>query len=92
MAILNIFSSLFANTARENYSHLTKGLCSNYLEGGGGVNLMGGDLKLNYGFWWWGGGGARCQFVKHRRGLQAILMFKWYIIYSSSTSSLLSDF
>ena len=43
MAILNIFSSIFANTATENYSHLTKGLCSNYLEGGGGVNLMGGD-------------------------------------------------
>ena len=45
--------------------------------------------------WFWvvgGGGGARCQFVKHRRGLQAILMFKWYIIYSSSTSSLLNDF
>ena len=57
MAILNIFSSIFANTATENYSHLTKGLCSNYLEGGvGGVNLMGGDLKLNYGFGWWGGG------------------------------------
>ena len=51
---------------------------------------MGGDLKLNYGFGWLGG--ARCQFVKHRRGLQAILMFKWYIIYSSSTSSLLNDF
>ena len=58
MAILNIFSSIFGNTATENYSHLTKGLCSNYLEGGGGVNLMGGgDLKLNYGFGWWGGGG-----------------------------------
>ena len=43
MAILNIFSSIFGNTATENYSHLTKGLCSNYLEGGGGgVNLMGG--------------------------------------------------
>ena len=35
MAILNIFSSIFAITATENYSHLTKGLCSNYLEGGG---------------------------------------------------------
>ena len=93
MAILNIFSSIFANTATENYSHLTKGLCSNYLEGGGGgCKSNGGDLKLNYGFRWWGGGGARCQFVKHRRGLQAILMFKWYIIYSSSTSSLLNDF
>ena len=91
MAILNIFSSIFANTATENYSHLTKGLCSNYLEGGGGCKSNGGDLKLNYGFGWLGGG-ARCQFVKHRRGLQAILMFKWYIIYSSSTSSLLNDF
>ena len=92
MAILNIFSSIFANTARENYSHLTKGLCNNYLEGGGGgCKSNGGDLKFNYGVGCWGGE-ARCQFVKHRRGLQAILMFKWYIIYSSSTSSLLNDF
>ena len=93
MAILNIFSSIFANTATENYSHLTKGLCSNYLEGGGGggVNLMGGP-KVKLWFWVVWGGGARCQFVKHRRGLQAILMFRWYIIYSSSTSSLLNDF
>ena len=91
MAILNIFSSIFGNTATENYSHLTKGLCSNYLEGGGGVNLMGGEPKVKLWFWVVGGG-ARCQFVKHRRGLQAILMFKWYIIYSSSTSSLLNDF
>ena len=86
MAILNIFSSIFANTATENYSHLTKGLCSNYLEGGGG------GCKSNGGDHLGGGGGARCQFVKRRRGLQAILMFKWYIIYSSSTSSLLNDF
>ena len=50
MAILNIFSSIFGNTATENYSHLTKGLCSNYLEGGGGgCKSNGGDLKLNYG-------------------------------------------
>ena len=57
MAILNIFSSISANTARENYSQLTEGLCNNYLGGrvgGGGVNLMG-DLKLNYGVGWWGG-------------------------------------
>ena len=56
MAILNIFSSIFGNTATENYSHLTKGLCSKYLEGGGGGGCKsnGGDLKLNYGF---GGGG-----------------------------------
>ena len=57
MAILNIFSSIFGNTATENYSHLTKGLCSNYLEGGGGgCKSNGGDLKLNYGFGWGGGG------------------------------------
>ena len=35
MAILNLFSSIFANTARENYSHLTKGLYNDYVEGGG---------------------------------------------------------
>ena len=35
MAILNLFSSIFANTARENYSHLTKGLCNDYVEGEG---------------------------------------------------------
>ena len=64
MAILNIFSSLFANTARENYSHLTKGLCNNYLEGGGGVILMGGP-KVKLWCWVVGGGGGRCQFVKH---------------------------
>ena len=56
MAILNIFSSIFANTARENYSHLTKGLCNNYLEGGGGVNLMGGGPKVKLWCWVVGGG------------------------------------
>ena len=50
MAILNIFSSIFANTATENYSHLTKGLCSNYLEGGGGCKSNGGGP-----LGWWGG-------------------------------------
>ena len=55
MAILNIFSSIFANTARENYSHLTEGLCNNYLEGGG-VNLMGGGPKVKLWCWVVGGG------------------------------------
>ena len=54
--MLNIFSSIFANTARENYSHLTKGLCNNYLEGGGGVNLMGGGPKVKLWCWVVGGG------------------------------------
>jgi len=90
MAILNIFSSIFANTARANYSHLAKGLCNIYLgEGGGGVNLMGGPkVKL----WCWVVGGLDVNLLNIEGGLQAILMFKWYIIYSSSTSSLLNDF
>ena len=57
MAILNIFSSIFANTARENYSHLTKGLCNNYLEGGGGGVILMGGPKVKLWCWVVGGGG-----------------------------------
>ena len=50
--------------------------------GGGGVlNLMGrAKVKLGCRV---REGGARCQFFKHRGGLQVILIFKWYIIYSN---------
>ena len=41
-----------------------------------------GGPKLSYGVGC-GRGGARCQFFKHRGGLQVILIFKWYIIYSN---------
>ena len=50
--------------------------------GGGVLNLMG-RAKVKLWCRVWEGGGARCQFFKHRGGLQVILIFKWYIIYSN---------
>ena len=92
MAILNIFSSISANTARENYSQLTEGLCNNYLEergGGGGCKYNGGPkVKL----WCWVVGGLDVNLLNTEGGLQVILMFKWHIIYSNSNSLLLNDF
>ena len=48
---------------------------------GGSKSSGGGGLKLNYGAGW--RGAVDVNFCKHRWGLQVILMFKWYVIYSN---------
>ena len=74
----------FMQTVKPLASHAIElGDCAIWRWGGGGgvLNLMGrAKVKLGCRV---REGGARCQFFKHRGGLQVILIFKWYIIYSN---------
>ena len=61
-------------------------MCNNYQKGVLKSSGDGGGAKLKL---WCRVGEFRCQFFNIEGGLQVILMFEWYIIYSNRTSLLL---